>query len=55
MRRFSYLRAHYAHWPLAATAMKLVGIDRTHPLRDSIYQYQFHWGLAKIFNRYART
>ena len=55
MRRFSYLRAHYAHWPLAATAMKLVGIDRTHPLRDSIYQYQFHWGVAKIFNRYART
>jgi hypothetical protein len=54
MMRLANLRARFAHSPIASTAMKLFGLDRMHPLRNSLYLYQFHWGLAKTVGRYRR-
>jgi hypothetical protein len=51
-RKLSYLRTQYAHWPLVGTALDLFRTDRLHALWNSTLLYQFHWGFAKIRDRY---
>lgn len=51
-RRMAYLRIQYAHLPLVGSALDLLGIDRMHALWNSTNLYQFHWGFAKLRERY---
>lgn len=52
-RRLRHLRAEYAHLPLVVTALDLLRTDRMHALWNSTILYRFHWGAAKLRERYA--
>jgi hypothetical protein len=54
-RSLSHFRTHYAHLPLVARAFDVFQTDRWNMMWNSIYLYQFHWGVDRIRHRYATS
>ena len=52
-RGLKHVRTHYSHLPLASFALDVFRTDRRHMLWNSIYLYQFHWGVEKLRSRYS--
>jgi hypothetical protein len=52
-RRLSYLRTIHSHRPLVAATLDLLGTERLHMMWNSTAPYHFHWGYARIADRYA--
>ena len=52
-RRLTYVRAIYAHLPLVAPTLDLLGTERLHMMWNSTALYHFHWGFARIRDRYG--
>jgi hypothetical protein len=52
-RRLAYVRAIYAHLPLVSATLDLLRTERLHMMWGSTSLYHFHWGFAKIRDRYG--
>ncbi len=52
-RRLTYLRAIHSHRPLVSATLDLLGTERLHMMWNSTALYHFHWGYARIADRYA--